>query len=151
MAGTAITALTPIRNPKIGDKVLTESGGEAIVVANTSHSGSTNSCGIKVKYLFCDPPHHLKEGAYSKVFRFRKKMVPVAKALAKRQGNENRASVLWALGLYRARAYLKKIDPSIEIEVSCCDAETGKETEPALPFAHIWPTIAQTGIEKSCI
>ena len=84
MAGAAITALTPIRNPKIGDKVLTESGGVGIVKASTSHSGSTNSCGMKVKYLFCDPPHHLQEGIYSRVFRYRKKMVPVAKALAKK-------------------------------------------------------------------
>ena len=133
MAGTAITALTPLRNPKVGEKVITESGGVAKVVANTSQSGSTNSCGIKVEYVWCDPPHHLKEGAYSRVFRYRLKLVPVAKDLAKKQENENRAAVLWALGLYRARAYVKKIDSNIQIEAPSFDAELGTVTDPPLP------------------
>ena len=85
MAGTAITALTPLRNPKVGQRVLTESGGVAKVVANTSQSGSTNSCGIKVEYVWSYLAHHLKEGTYSRVFRCRQELVPVAKELVQKQ------------------------------------------------------------------
>lgn len=133
MAGTSITANPPLHNPKAGDIVLTESGGIARVLSNTSQSGSTTPCGIRVKYLESDPPHHLTEGAYSRVFDYRHQLVLDAKVLATKQENENSLAKIWALGFYRARAYLKKVNLDAQMEVSSFDAELGTEIEPLLP------------------
>ena len=108
MAGSSIGTDDPIREPKAGDRVRTETGVEGTIVSNTSHVPGTKSCAITVRLDSTAPPdgsdgsRHIEQASYEKVYNPERTHVPTIDALAWRQNQENKAAVLFATGLYCA-------------------------------------------------
>ena len=132
MAGKAIAGDTPIRDPKVGDKVRTETGGEGTIISNASRLEAANSHAIRVEYAAAILKYHIKEASYRKVFRTKRKHVPKVDVLAKRQKDENELSKVWATGLYKARRYIKVLRPETKVSVPEL-GENGTEVPIELP------------------
>ena len=85
MAGKIVDTNTPIRDPKVGDKVRTETGDEGVIISSSSHSKIANSHAFTVEYAATVPVNNLKKASYQKVFDRQRRHVPGIGTLSKRQ------------------------------------------------------------------
>ena len=144
MAGSAIGTDDPIREPKAGDWVRTETGVEGTIVSNTSHILGTNSCAITVRLDSTaspegsDGPGHVEQASYEKVYNPERTHVPTIDDLAWKQNQENKAAVLFAAGLYSARQEIKLVNPRATITVPNL-TDCGYESPISLPECCINP------------
>ena len=153
MAGKAIDIDTPIRDPKVGDKVRTESGGEGKIISNSSHLEASHSHSIKVEY---EPyvhsekhgyrRHHLKEASYKKVYNRKKNHVPKIGTLAQRQKEEKQLARIWASGLYQARREVKELSPRPQYRYQSWVQMEKRSQRCFQNAAQTWQMIAPRGI-----
>ena len=129
MTGRAITECSALRDPQVGERVLTTTGGEGVAIANTNHLNVAKSHAIRVNY---DGGHHVVEDSYRKVYPPKRERVPTIESLAKAQQWENELARVWATGMCKARKYILNLEPLTKVLVPKVD-EAGCEIPNVLP------------------